>query len=106
MKEDYDFLMEFQKDLDFDRSAKASGISKNKILRLKNESSPYGQAMRAEMQRIQEDWSAAVRMNAFASIRKHQELMEKFEKDYDSADMKTKTRVLLQELWLACLTAA
>jgi hypothetical protein len=86
--QEINFLHEYNKDLDVERALKATGLKKGAL----NPHKEQGQALLLEMQQISKDWQAAIRMNTQAAAAKHMELMEKFEKDYDSADIKNQNK--------------
>ena len=84
-KQEIDFLREYSKDLDTERSLKAAGLKKGALDPHKEQ----GQALLREMQETQQEWTKSIRLNAPHAAKKHLELMEKFEKDYDSTDLKS-----------------
>lgn len=93
-REDIQFLAEFQRDLDWKRALEAAGLppTQKQINKMTDIHTRYGQAVMREVARIQDDWTRSIRMNAHASARKHLELMEKFEKDYDGMDLKNQNK--------------
>lgn len=87
-KQEIDFLQEHNKDLDIERALKASGLKKKALSKY----TAQGQALLREMRATQSEWQKAIRMNSSAAATKHLELMKKFEKDYDDADMKNQNK--------------
>lgn len=90
-----EFLKEFQKDCDLERAGKAVGYSKSTLQKFLDPHTELGQAMLREIRAIQEDWMKAIKLNAQKSAVKHLELMEKFENDYDQADLKSPVKGML-----------
>jgi len=87
-KKEIEFLHEYNKDLDIGRALKAAGLTKKAL----DTHSKQGQAILLEMREINEMWHRAIRMNSQAAATKHLELMEKFEADYDTADIKNQNK--------------
>lgn len=87
-REDLNFLQEYNKDLDIERALKDSGLKKSQLKPAKDR----GQALLLEMKNIQAAHMAAIQMNAPAAARKHLELMQKFEDDYDATDLKSQNK--------------
>jgi hypothetical protein len=87
-KAEVNFLQEYNKDLDIERALKASGLKKKAL----NPHTDQGQALLNEMREINIAWTSAIKMNSPAAAKKHLELMEKFEADYDGADLKNQNK--------------
>mgnify|MGYP006879613821 CR=1 FL=1 len=85
-------LQEYQKDLDFDRACKAVGLSANAKKNLKDPTRADGQAFLKEMMEIQKEYQVAIKLNANSSAVKHLELLQKFEADYDTADINNQNK--------------
>lgn len=85
-------LQEYQKDLDLARACTAAGISAGRKKNLLDPTTAQGLAFTKELAAIQEEYQVAIRMNANSSAKKHMELMAKFERDYDTADMKNQNK--------------
>ena len=85
-------LQEYQKDLDIDRAIKSAGINRHNKTKLLDPTTPQGLAFTKEMRAIQEEYQVAIRLNANSSAKKHLELMQKFEQDYDVADLKNQNK--------------
>lgn len=85
-------LQEYQKHLDIDKACQASGITNHTKKKLLDPTTDAGLAFTKEMRAIQEEYQAAIRLNANYSAKRHLELMEKFESDYDAADLKNQNK--------------
>lgn len=85
-------LKEYQKDLDFDRAMKDAGFKRTSKQSLTNINTKRGQAILAEMEKIQRAWMKAMDLNPVMAAAKHIELMGKIEKDYDLTPTDSKNK--------------
>jgi len=88
-KKHFDFLKEYQKDLDLERSLKESGVSVSQL----NGNSDLGKSLRAKITKINEDFMAALDMNTASAARRHWKLFDKMEKVFDDGDNEIKTKM-------------
>lgn len=91
-KKAVELLREFQKDCDLDRAIQAAGLNPRYKEEIMNGNSPLGRRMKRELQKISEDFFEAIHLNTNAAARKHLELMQRFEDDYEKAEIDNRNK--------------
>jgi len=88
----YQFLIEFQKDLDMERALKASGFGARAGENFLDPDTPFGRQMSSEIMAIQKEFAKGIKLHAKWSASKLVEYMEKIEADYENSDLETRAK--------------